>query len=99
MTTPDISVSDRWTPLAWEPVSDWCRSWFDDPLERAMLVAVVVASACLLLVLATRQDAGDLTATDACVLQSVDDAHAFARVLGDERLVPVTFAERACARS
>jgi hypothetical protein len=90
---------DRWVPSVGEAVADWCRSWFADPLERAMLVAVVVSCGCLLLVLATRQDAGDLTSHDACVLAAVEDARAFAQVLGDERPVPVSFAERACARS
>ena len=103
MTYPDTFVLDRWTTPGWgavrDQIEDWSQGWFDDPLERVMLVLVVLTSACLLLVLATRQDAGELTTTNACVLTAVDDARAFARVLGDERLVPVAFAERACARS
>jgi hypothetical protein len=103
VTYPDTFAIDRWTTpgrgAARDWIEDWSRGWFDDPLERVMLVLVVLASACLLLVLATRQDAGAATAQDACVLTAVEEARAFAQVLGDDRLVPVAFAERACARS
>ncbi len=87
-------------PRAWLPAQDggvhWLRDWFQDPLERVMLIAVVLVSGWLLLVLATQEDADLGHARDACVMAVVEDARAFAAVLGDDRPVPYALARRSC---
>lgn len=99
MTYPDTVAVDRRSPATWDAVLrpaarlwDWC----EDPLERVMLIAVLVVSAGLLLVLATQEDADVLSARDECVLTAVADVRAFAAVLGDDRPVPYAFARRSC---
>ena len=65
-----------------------------------MLVAIAMLGARRSPVVLATSDpatAGD-SPTTACVMTAVDDAEAFARVLGDDRFVPVSFAVRACAR-
>jgi hypothetical protein len=74
----------------------WTGSWFRDPLERVLLVALGVVSACLLVVLVTRGDDGAAAAREACILATVEDARRFAAVLGDERPVQSSFAHRYC---
>lgn len=103
MTFPDAFADDRWTVPTW--VADrgagwsWRLSdWVEDPLERAMLVAIAVLGAVLLWMLAFAQDASGMSAHDACVLTAVDEARAFAGVMGDERVVPMSFAVRSCSQ-
>jgi hypothetical protein len=63
-----------------------------------MIVVIVLLGGVLLWMLASSRDATGLTAQDACIMTAVDDARAFAAVLGDDRAVPVSFAVRACAQ-
>ena len=100
MTTADV-YADRWTLPAWGVQRDsggspWLSDWVVDPLERVMLVAVVLLSAVLLWVVASERAASGTTPSDTCVLTAVDDARAFARVMGDHRYVPASFAVRSC---
>ena len=103
MTYPAFAV-ERWTLPTWERLRDvdrpWRLSdWVVDPLERAMIVVICVLGGVLLWTLTSPQPATGLTARDACVLTALDEAKRFARVMGDDRLVPYSFAERACAAS
>ena len=94
MTHADTFALDRWTPPPWDAVLDW----LEDGLERIMLPALALVSACLLVVLATQQNAGVVAAQDACVMTAVEDARAFAAVLGDARPVPSSFARQWCGQ-
>ena len=103
MTFPDAFALDRWVLPTREPRSrDVARSrrlsdWAGDGLERAMLVAVVLLGAVLLWTLASAEDAAGMTAQDPCVVTAVHEAEAFAGVMGDDRVIPQSFAVRACA--
>ena len=103
MTFPDALADDRWTLPTWGDGSTdrgWrLPDWLDDPPELAMLVAIAVLGAVLVVMLAGADRATAAMDDDACVMTAVDDARAFAHVLGDDRFVPVSFAVEACARS
>jgi hypothetical protein len=64
-------------------------------VERALLVGIVIASIWSAWMLTTAQDAGAM-ARDTCVVTTMQDARAFAEVLGDDRPVDVSFAEQEC---
>ena len=64
-----------------------CRSAVPDPLDRFVLVALVLVSACLLSVLATVDRPSSAAGQD-CVSTAVQQARSFAAVLGDDRPVP-----------
>ena len=103
MTYPHTFADDRWA-ATWDPAvlrepRLRLSYWVEDPLERAMVLVIAVLAAYLAFALATAEDPRAMTAQDTCVLTAVDDARAFARVLGDDRPVPYGFAERSCARA
>ena len=103
MTYPHTFADDRWaanwdTAVLREPRLR-LSYWVEDPLERAMVLVIVALAAYLAFALTTAEDPGAMTARDACVVSAVDDARAFARVLGDDRPVPYRFAERSCAQA
>ena len=83
--------------LAWGQPADGST---DGRADQAGAMAVLARSpmgGVLLWVLASAEDATGTTARDACVLNAVEDARAFARVMGDDSFVPMSFAVRSCA--
>jgi hypothetical protein len=101
VTHPDISADGlslpTWGARQVTRPSLRLSDWVVDPLERVMLVAVVLLGAVLLWMLATEQEPTGTTARDACVMTVLDEARAFAGVMGDDRSIPASFALGACA--